>query len=593
MKKRKNLKEVIVLLIAAVLLFTSVAVTADTVEEEKVDPRFFRASSSDVVYGNDGQSAIDDVLFSQLPYEPYEQWIFMTSDADAGYRVHDNYFNVTGSIYDIHWWGLSLIYTGSGWQNCDPEEMCFEIIFWDSLLGNKICEYTQICPPAEPTGKFYSGFEMYYWETFLDPCCDQIPDGWVSIQSISSENDCWFLWAGSDDGDHYSYQQGAPDPEDFINDTAFELTGGCNSSIDVEKYVWDPVTNTWIDADTEDEALDLPICTDAKFKIVIHNDGCYPIYDINVTDIMNDSLEFIIADPDPDGSEYYPPNYYIYWYFSGLLNVGETIAINITAHVVGPECSIDSNYVEVEASSDSEPYTVSDEDYAYVHAFENDPPTSPIIDGSNEGKVGEESEFIFKTIDPEGHRVYYYVDWGDGNIEEWVGPYYSGYEVSIDHTWYIEGEYLIKAKAKDVFDLESDWTGFAVTIEPDLPPTAPTIDGQTSGRSGTEYEYTFNAEDPDGDYICYFIEWGDNTSTGWTAFYASGADVKIKHTWSEQGTYKIVAKAKNFDGLISPEGTLTVAMPRNKALIFNFNLLSWLFERFPNAFPILRCLLGL
>ena len=33
--------------------------------------------------------------------------------------------------------------------------------------------------------------------------------------------------------------------------------------------------------------------------------------------------------------------------------------------------------------------------------------------------------------------------------------------------------------------------------------------------------------------------------------------------------------------------------PDNKAINFNFSLLSWLFERFPNAFPILRQLLGL
>ena len=46
----------------------------------------------------------------------------------------------------------------------------------------------------------------------------------MSIQSYSSPNGCWLLWAGSDDGDHYHYQQGSPDPEDFINDTAFELT---------------------------------------------------------------------------------------------------------------------------------------------------------------------------------------------------------------------------------------------------------------------------------------------------------------------------------------------------------------------------------
>jgi hypothetical protein len=223
MKIRKISKGAGVLLIAAVLLFSSVAVMADTVEEQNVDPRFIKATGPNYINGDEVQSPIGDVLYSQLPYEPYEAWIFMTSAAQPGYRVHDNYFDVTEEICDIHWWGLSLVYSG-GWVNCDPEGMCFQIIFWDSLLGTPICTYNNVCPIAVPTGKFYNIYEMYYWEAVLDPCCDLFPEGWVSIQSYSSANNCWFLWAGSDDGDHYSYQEGSPDPEDFINDTAFELT---------------------------------------------------------------------------------------------------------------------------------------------------------------------------------------------------------------------------------------------------------------------------------------------------------------------------------------------------------------------------------
>jgi len=33
---------------------------------------------------------------------------------------------------------------------------------------------------------------------------------------------------------------------------------------------------------------------------------------------------------------------------------------------------------------------------------------------------------------------------------------------------------------------------------------------------------------------------------------------------------------------------VSLATPKNKAFNFNFPLLEWLFERFPNAFPILR-----
>ncbi|MCK4332544.1 MAG: Zn-dependent exopeptidase M28, partial [Thermoplasmatales archaeon] len=79
----------------------------------------------------------------------------------------------------------------------------------------------------------------------------------------------------------------------------------------------------------------------------------------------------------------------------------------------------------------------------------------------------------------------------------------------------------------------------------------------------------------------------------WTGYNPSGIEVKVKHTWSEKGDYTIKAKAKDIHDAEGPEGTLEVTMPKNKAFNFNFPLLNWLFERFPNAFPILRHLLEL
>ena len=120
------------------------------------------------------------------------------------------------------------------------------------------------------------------------------------------------------------------------------------------------------------------------------------------------------------------------------------------------------------------------------------------------------------------------------------------------------------------------------------PPTAPTIKGETSGKAGKEYEYTFNATDPDGDDVKYFIDWRDNT-TYETDFNVSGTDVMVKHTWSEDGTYNITAKAQDIHGLNSSEGTLTVNIPRNKPFNYNFNLFSWFLE----CFPLLERLLSL
>ena len=118
-------------------------------------------------------------------------------------------------------------------------------------------------------------------------------------------------------------------------------------------------------------------------------------------------------------------------------------------------------------------------------------------------------------------------------------------------------------------------------------PNAPTITGKLKGNAGTEYEYTFNAIDPDGDNVKYHIDWDDGNSDT-TAFNPSGTDVKVKHTWSDEGTYIIKAKAKDTHGLVSSESTMTVTMPRNRAI--QIPLLKFL-ESHPYLFPILRLLL--
>ena len=122
-------------------------------------------------------------------------------------------------------------------------------------------------------------------------------------------------------------------------------------------------------------------------------------------------------------------------------------------------------------------------------------------------------------------------------------------------------------------------------------PNKPTIVGDTSGAAGEEYEYIFLATDPDGFDISYYVDWGDETNSGWTDFVASGTELKLKHTWAEQGDYAITCKVKDLVDNESEEATLAISMPKNKA--FNFNLLESLFERFPNVAPLLRYLLGL
>lgn len=370
----KILKGAVVLLIA-VTLFISTAVTANTEKEQ------FSAAgvSADAVQVDNTETEVFNFpnievmggpsLFLQSPTSPYEDWYAYTSDLNSQYRCYDNFWDVNEPICDIHWWGLSLYWTGTEWIQCDPEGMLFEIAFFTDnggVPGDLVCIYSDISPDRTFYDT-YNSWSCYEWSYVLDPCC-QLSNGWVSIAGSYSPESCWFLWMNSPDGDLICLQVGGT-PEWKEDDLAFELTGEeeCNPDINVKKDVWDPDYGGWVPANSEGTAVELPICEDAKFRIRITNTGDCPL-DVGVDDKMHDSLKFRNADPEPDEVTYDPPFYYIIWVWPEPVQPGETVVINVTAHVEGPECSIDYNYAFVQGTTEGGD-VVEDEDYAYVHAY--------------------------------------------------------------------------------------------------------------------------------------------------------------------------------------------------------------------------------
>jgi len=224
----------------------------------------------------------------------------------------------------------------------------------------------------------------------------------------------------------------------------------------------------------------------------------------------------------------------------------------------------------------------------------NRPPTKPTIDGPSIGAVDWPYCFTILAYDPDGDNIYYYIDWGDGNVTEWDGPYNSGEEVTFCHTYTTPGNYLITVKTKDEKGAESEWSDpFEITIVENEAPGEPTIDGPLEGKPGTDYDYTFVATDDDGDELMYIVDWGDESPVELIGPGASGEEVIGNHTWAEEKTYIITAIAKDIYDVEGDPGTLEIKIktPRNRAHIYMF--LQWMVERFPNAFPILRQLLGL
>jgi len=211
----------------------------------------------------------------------------------------------------------------------------------------------------------------------------------------------------------------------------------------------------------------------------------------------------------------------------------------------------------------------SGESFGYLYAFGpgSVPPDNPSISGPSSGKVGETYSYTVKAVDGNNDNLFYYVDWGDGSSSGWVGPYTSGYNVEFTHSWNSEGNYTIKVKARDTNGLESNWSTLEVTIVADNPPVKPGIRGNRMGRSGVSYSYVFSSIDPDDDNIYLFVDWGDNTNTGWIGPYSSGEEVTLSHSWNEKGAYTIKAKAKDSFGLESGWSTLEVSMPKYKLML--------------------------
>jgi hypothetical protein len=140
----------------------------------------------------------------------------------------------------------------------------------------------------------------------------------------------------------------------------------CSPEVDVKKDVWDPESG-WVSANSEDTAADLPICTMTKFRIKVWNTGDCPVTG-GVLDTMDDHLEYINSDPEPDDFVHWPPFYHMIWVYPEPINPGDVAPIIIIdAHVGGPECTYSYNHAIANFTCAHGTF-VEDDDYAYVHA---------------------------------------------------------------------------------------------------------------------------------------------------------------------------------------------------------------------------------
>jgi hypothetical protein len=88
------------------------------------------------------------------------------------------------------------------------------------------------------------------------------------------------------------------------------------------------------------------------------------------------------------------------------------------------------------------------------------PPGIPLVPiGSDTGYVDSMYEFATAGGDPNGDSVMLQLDWGNGDTSAWSAPIPESTFVRMTHSWPTAGDYSVRARAKDVKDLVSDWSG--------------------------------------------------------------------------------------------------------------------------------------
>lgn len=96
---------------------------------------------------------------------------------------------------------------------------------------------------------------------------------------------------------------------------------------------------------------------------------------------------------------------------------------------------------------------------------DNNPPNTPEIpSGKNKVKINKNYIFTTSSDDIDGDEIYYKWDFGDGEKTDWLGPYISGEECNISHCWDKVDIKYIRARAKDAYGYESEWSPEKIVI---------------------------------------------------------------------------------------------------------------------------------
>jgi PKD repeat protein len=172
----------------------------------------------------------------------------------------------------------------------------------------------------------------------------------------------------------------------------------------------------------------------------------------------------------------------------------------------------------------------------------NNPPSTPSIPSGViiSGYHGTSYTYSTSSTDPDGDDLSYRFDWGDTTIGSWLGSYQSGELIHTSYIWKTPGTYQIKAKARDSYGTESNWSSaLSVTMTNRAPvqPSNPSPQ-HTATQVTTNPVLSWAATDPDGDLVNFDVYFGtmnppvklvDNQSA--SSFHPAALSYQTTYYW--------------------------------------------------------------
>jgi hypothetical protein len=242
MKRKTILKEASVLLITAVLFFSSTLVMANTNNQTADNISNLNSTMKKTFEpGKVGRGTLGTVIFSQPPYGPNEWVTAYTSSSQPGYGwlCQEDFWNLSVSIDDVEWWGFQAIYS-AGWIPGDPTGAVFEIKFYQDVggaPGSVVKVFSNLTPAIVDLGYWNWVSNLYYFSVNL-PEKVNLATGWISIDNTFTPDSSAMLWIDSSVGNLNALQNSV----NLGINLAFNLTHTPEANLDCDGDLsWDDI----------------------------------------------------------------------------------------------------------------------------------------------------------------------------------------------------------------------------------------------------------------------------------------------------------------------------------------------------------------